>query len=255
LSKSIFSTVLSGLIILVLFSSCGSYRQNIMFRVPEGPALQKQIQAAEKNYVIQQNDLLTLSVYTNDGERIIDPDFKLLKDMPANNAGMALKPVIHFLINTDGQVKLPMIGQVNLVGLTLLESEQILQKEYSKFYQSPFVRLDFQNKRVIVLGAPGGQVIPLANQNIRLVEVLALAKGIDNNSKANNIRVMRGDQVFVADFTTFEGYNKSNIIIEPGDVVYVEPIRRPVAESVRDYGPLVAVVSSLTTLAVVLIGL
>lgn len=226
-----------------------------MFRLPEGADLQKQIQAAEKNYVIQQNDLLTLLVYTNDGERLIDPDFKLLKDLPPNNAGAALRPVIQYLINTDGAVKLPMVGQIKLDGLTLVEAEQILQKEYSKYYQSPFVRLEFQNKRVVVLGAPGGQVIPLVNQNTRLIEVLALAKGVDNNSKANNIRVVRGDQIFSADFSTFESYTKSNIIIEPGDVVYVEPIRRPLAEGVRDYGPVLAVVTSLTTLAIVLIGL
>lgn len=226
-----------------------------MFRLPEGADLQKQIQAAEKNYVIQQNDFLTLLVYTNEGERLIDPDFKLMKDIPPSTVGGTLRPVINYLINTEGTAKLPMVGQIQLQGLTLLEAEQILQKEYSKYYQNPFVRLDFQNKRVVVLGAPGGQVIPLTNQNVRLVEVLALAKGIDNNSKANNIRVVRGDQIFSADFSTFEAYTKSNIIVEPGDVVYVEPIRRPLVEGVRDYGPVFAVVTSLTTLVIVLVGL
>jgi polysaccharide biosynthesis/export protein len=255
LSKSIFSTVLPGLILVLLLSSCGSYRQNIMFKVPEGSALKRDIQAAEENYVIQNNDFLTLLVYTNDGERIIDPDFRLMKDMPMQNAAGSVRPVITYLINTEGNAKLPMVGPIKLQGLTLREAEQMLQKEYSKYYQSPFVVLEFHNKRVVVLGAPGGQVIPLVNQNIRLVEVLALAKGIENNAKANNIRVLRGDQVFLADFSTFESYAKSNMIMEPGDVVYVEPIRRPLVESVRDYGPVIAVLSSLTTLVIVLVGL
>jgi polysaccharide export outer membrane protein len=226
-----------------------------MFRVPEGTALKQQIQAAEKNYVIQNNDYITLLVYTNEGERIIDPDYRLMKDMPATNSGGSLRPVINYLINTDGDAKLPMIGPIKLVGLTLREAEQMLQEEYSKFYQKPYVVLEFHNKRVVVLGAPGGQVIPLLNQNIRLVEVLALAKGIENNAKASNIRVLRGEQVFVADFSTFDSYTKSNMIIEPGDVVYIEPIRRPVVESVRDYGPVLAVLTSVTTLVIVLIGL
>jgi polysaccharide biosynthesis/export protein len=226
-----------------------------MFKVPEETALANEIQAAEKNYVIQKNDFLALTVYTNEGERLIDPDFQLMKDLPNQNASGTLRPQINYLINAEGGAKLPMVGQINLTGLTLLQAEQLLQKEYTKFYQKPFVVLEFQNKRVIVLGSPGGQVLPLANQNTRLVEVLAMAKGIDVNGKAQNIRVLRGDQVFLADFSTFESYTKSNILIEPGDVVYVEPIRRPVAESFRDYGPVVAVVSSLTTLVVVLVGL
>jgi polysaccharide biosynthesis/export protein len=224
-----------------------------MFKVPEGTALNKEIQAAEKNYVIQINDYLSLKVYTSGGERIIDPDFKLTEEMRVQN-GDAMKPVITYLVNTDGTVKLPMLGPINLKGLTLLEAEQILQKEYSKYYQDPLVILKYENKRVIVLGAPGGQVIPLLNQNVSLVEVLALAHGVNNDAKAHNIRVIRGDTVFIADFSTFDGYRKGNMTMEPGDIVYVEPIRRPLVESVRDYGPVVTILTSLTTLIVVIIG-
>jgi polysaccharide biosynthesis/export protein len=253
--RSIFLTLASGLAILLTLSSCGSYRQNIMFKVPEGAALKNEIESAEKNYVIKSNDYLTLQVYTNEGERIIDPDFRLLKDMPSQSAGNSMRPDIQYLVNEDGLVKLPMIGQMKLEGLSLREAEQVLQKEYSKYYQNPFVYLQFQNKRVIVLGAPGGQVIPLINQSVTLVEVLALAKGVDNYAKANNIRVLRGDQVFVADFSTFDGYKKSNVVMEPGDVVYVEPIRRPLVEGLRDYGPIFTIMTSLTALVVVALGL
>jgi polysaccharide export outer membrane protein len=106
-----------------------------------------------------------------------------------------------------------------------------------------------------VLGAPGGQVIPLVNENIRLVEVLALAKGLNNDAKAHNIRILRGDTVFVADLSTFDGYIKNNISIQPGDVIYVEPIRKPFTEGLRDYGPILSIVTTLTTLVVVIYGL
>jgi polysaccharide export outer membrane protein len=81
---------------------------------------------------------------------------------------------------------------------------------------------------------------------------LALAKGINNDARASNIRVMRGDTLFIADLTTFEGYKKNDILIEPGDIVYVEPIRRPVLEGLRDYGPIMSILTSLTTLIVVI---
>jgi polysaccharide export outer membrane protein len=66
---------------------------------------------------------------------------------------------------------------------------------------------------------------------------------------------LRGDQVFVADFSTFEGYTRHNMIVAPGDVIYVEPIRRPFSEGLRDYGPLISIITSLTTLIVVIVGL
>jgi polysaccharide export outer membrane protein len=127
-----------------------------------------------------------------------------------------------------------MIGEMKLDGLTLRQAEEMVQKEYSKFFKEPFVKMSYVNKRVIVLGAPGGQVIPLTNQNVSVVEVLALAKGVDNFTKVHNIRLIRGEHVYQMDFSTIQGYQEGNMIVEPGDIVYVEPIRRPFSEALRD---------------------
>lgn len=238
---------------VVILTSCGSYRQNIMFQVPEGTVLQQQAEAVQRNYVIQKNDLLKLSLYTNKGELIIDPDFNLMKDLPIQN--VQRRPDPDYLVDINGVAKFPMIGELKVEGLTLRQAEAILQKEYANYYTDPFAVLQYINKRVVVLGAPGGQVIPLMNENITLVEVLALATGLNNDSKAHNIRVLRGDQFFVADLSTLAGYQQTNMIMQPGDIIYVEPIRRPISEGVRDYGPIVSIVTSLTTLIVVLISL
>jgi polysaccharide export outer membrane protein len=79
-----------------------------------------------------------------------------------------------------------------------------------------------------------------------------MAKGLDKNAKAQNIRVIRGDQVYVADFSTFEGYQKNNMLMEPGDIVYIEPVRRPFSEGLQEYGPAISIITSLTTLIVVI---
>ncbi len=54
-----------------------------------------------------------------------------------------------------------MIGEIKLEGLTIRQAEEVLQQAYSKFYEDAYVVLKYTNKRVIILGAPGGQVIPL----------------------------------------------------------------------------------------------
>jgi polysaccharide export outer membrane protein len=221
-----------------------------MFKVTDPGQATQLSQEAERNYVIQKNDQLKLRVYTNNGELIIDPDMKLLKDIPPQVANT--RPDPNYLVDINGLVKFPMLEELKLEGLTIRQAEGVLQKEYAKFYTNPFVILQYANKRVVVLGATGGQVIPLLNDNTPLVEVLALATGLNNDSKAHNIRVIRDDQVILADLSTFEGYKKSNLIMQPGDIVYVEPIRRPASEALRDYGPLISIITSLTTLVVVL---
>ena len=154
-------------------------------------------------------------------------------------------------MDLQGVAKFPMIGEIKLEGLTLRQAEEIIQKEYLNYFKEPFALLTYANKRVIVLGATTGQVIPLANQNISLVEVLGLAKGLDNTAKAHNIRVLRKEKVFLVDLSTIDGYKNSNMLIEPGDIVYIEPVRRPVSEAFRDYAGIIGLAVSIYTLFIV----
>ncbi len=227
-----------------------------MFKVPTGYALANQVDAIEKNYTIQKDDYLTLEVYTNSGERMIDPDLKLSQGN--QNSTESKQEQTTYLIDNRGVARFPMVGEVKLEGLTLSDAENILSQAYNRFYTQSFVKLKYTNKRVVVLGAPGGpggSVVPLMNENVKLTEVLAQAKGLNYDSKAKNIRVLRGDKVYVVDLSTLESFVKNNMIMEPGDIVYVEAVRRPFSESLRDNVALLSIFTSLSTLIVVLISL
>ncbi|UXX80222.1 polysaccharide biosynthesis/export family protein [Reichenbachiella carrageenanivorans] len=215
--------------------------------------LSSAINHAERNYVIQVNDLLSLDVFTNDGERIVDPNNELQEGMQR----MQGKPTFQYLVKTDGTVKFPIVGQVKIDSLTLDQAESILQKKYDDFYKQSFVKLQFANKRVVVLGATvaGGQIIPLTNENVSLVEVLAMAGGLDINSKAQNIKVIRGNlsdpEVYQINLSTVSGMKQSMLDIEPGDIIYIEPWKRPFFDATKDITPILSLLSS--TLALVLV--
>lgn len=248
---------LTNKLLLVVFVtalvSCGSYKQNIMFRTPENfqaASFETEDTKSIKDYRIAQNDYLNIEVFSNNGERIIDPNPELTNagtNRPDDNEKLK------FLVDSKGQVKLPLINEIKLEDLTLREAEMQIQDAYSKYFKDPFVIVSFENKRAILLGASGGQVIPLTSPNIRLTEVLALGKGLDNNAKAHNIRILRGDNVFIADLSTIEGYQNGNIFIQPGDIIYIEPIRRPFSEGLRENGTLLSVLVSLASFVVIIL--
>ncbi len=237
----------------LLLWGCATYKQNIILKTPEdfkSPTITKDVLQAERNYVVQKNDLLKLEVYSNKGERIIDPNPELSR--PTANSVNQTRPQATYLVDLNGIAKYPIVGDIKMEGLTLRQAEAILQVEYEKYFKESFVVLTFANKRVIVLGAVGGQVIPLVNQNITLAEVLALAKGLPNDSKAGNIRIVRGETVFLVDLTTLEGFQSGNMIIEPNDIIYVEPVRRPFAEGLRDYTGVISLFVSVLSLFIVI---
>jgi polysaccharide biosynthesis/export protein len=240
----------------ILIFSCKSYKQHIMFNIDEDEDLSyisSEISVIEKNYIIQPNDLLELRVYTNKGERIIDPNYEL--QMQQGQIRRETEEP-EFRVLDDGTVKFPMIGQVKIVGMKLNDAEIYLQKKYNEYYKDSFVRLKYLNKRVIVLGAPGGLVIPLASENISVIEVVALAGGIDESGKAHNIRLIRGDlhhpEVFMIDLSTIHGMRISMMDALPGDIIYIEPTRKIATEAARDFMTIFSIFVNAVTLAVLI---
>ena len=230
-----------------------------MFKIDEDEDLSflsSEITLLEKNYVIQANDLLDIRVYTNKGEQIIDPNYELQQNMSQNRQ---VQDRASMLVLEDGSVKFPMIGEVNLGGMQITEAENYLEKKYSDYYKDPFVTLEYLNKRVVVLGAPGGQVIPLYNENTSVVEVVALAGGIDINGKAHNLRLIRGDlhepQVFLIDLSTVAGMRSSMMNALPGDIIYIEPTRKIVTEGAKHFMTIFAIVVNTITLYYLIVNI
>ena len=228
-----------------------------MFQIDEEGDLSfisSEISIAEKNYIIQPHDVLELRVYTNKGERIIDPNNELQTHQNQNRREEE-KP--EFLVLEDGTVKLPMIGVVKIEDMRINEAEDYLEKKYDEYYKDSYVRLKYLNKRIIVLGAPGGQVIPLQNENTSIIEIVALAGGIDESGKAHNLKLIRGDlhnpEVFLIDLSTIEGTKASMMDAMPGDILYIEPTRKIVTEASRDFMTVFAIfVNALTLIALII---
>ena len=257
LNRSFYiSTVLVALV-YGLLSSCKSYKAHIMFKYDEDypfAAISEQVRLAEKNYIILPSDYLKLEVFTKDGERIIDPDMELNKELIGNNNTIN-KVDPNYLILPDSTVKLPMIGFIKLGGLTIERGSRLLEDRYAEFYNDPYVILEYVNKRVVVLGATGGQVIPLANENMSVVEIVALAGGITRNTHAENLRLIRNEDVFLIDLSTLEGYYQSNMNVESGDIIYIEPVPRIISQSAQEISLIVSTITALTTLFLLFLSL
>jgi polysaccharide biosynthesis/export protein len=236
-----------------VLGSCTAYKQNIMFSHDEtlkAAKLSAEARALERDYTIQPNDLVKVKVYTKNGEMIIDPEYELSKDF---NTNRQQRPDPEYLVRLDGYVLLPMVGNVLITGLTLHEANLKLKTLYDKFFIDPYVITSYTNKRVTVLGATGGQILPLTNNNITIAEVIAMAGGMQENGNANSIKLIRGDETFLIDFSTIEGYYASNQIVQPGDIVYIEPIKRFFRGNAVEISVFLSLVTTTTTLLILVL--
>ncbi|MFD2787679.1 polysaccharide biosynthesis/export family protein [Hymenobacter rubripertinctus] len=297
LFRRFFYLVLLYVPTALFFGSCTASRiqqQNILFRT-DGAAridtakLRDVVNRAERNYLIQPNDYLEVHVYTNNGERILDPNGELQFGTPSGvtgggssgnrqagsgggtvgsgaRGGGGAQGGSEFLVQHDGVVRLPLVNYQRIANLTLLQADSLLQVKYTEFYKDVFVTTRVSNNRIIVMGAisgGSGQVLSMTNDNMNLLEILAAAGGLDGGAigttgqsrvgRADNIRLIRGDlknpQVQIIDLTTIDGMRRANLQVEPNDIIYVEPIRRPFYERLQEITPLFSLVGSLAALA------
>jgi polysaccharide export outer membrane protein len=283
--------LLFALPVLGLLSSCATtkyYNQRTMFQLTKGAdgvvdtaKLRRAVNRTARNYTIHPNDLLNIQVYTNKGEKLIDPNGDLRTSSPGASSTPIAAPVSNssassrggaspantvpgstqFVVQADGTVRLPLVDRVSLQGLSLIQADSVLRLRYNEYYKETFIKTAVTNNRVIILGAPGGMVINLANDNMNLLEVLALAGGPDggaaggstgiarNGGKIDNIRIIRGDlknpQVQFVNLNTIEGMRKGNLQVEPNDIIYIQPVRRPLIDNLADAAPVLTVATAL----------
>lgn len=251
-------TSLTGFVLLLLLTSCGVYKQSLLLQAEQDhiydTLLQKRYEA-ESNYVLRPYDEFQLRVYSNRGEEIQMVD--------ALSGGMGQQGGVNpqmfqtqqgfwvYRIQADSTVVLPLVGRQKLAGYTLVQADSLLSVAYNTYYKGAFAKVNPTSRRVIVFRGQEAIVLPLKYEGMTLLEVLAEAGGINNQMRATNIRLVRGDlqnpNVYVIDLTTVEGMRRINMQAYPNDVLYIEPLRRPFLEAFKDVSPVVSMITGLST--------
>jgi polysaccharide export outer membrane protein len=136
-----------------------------------------------------------------------------------------------FSVQKDGSVKLPLVGEVNVLNLTIPEAEQLIEDQLSEYVRDPFIQAKFLNYKIFVLGEvkqPG--LITINNESATVMEAIANAGGLGLFARRENVRVFRGPtDNFVAhemDLTSVSSMDSPGYYLKPYDIIYVEPLRR-----------------------------
>jgi len=235
--------------IALLATSCKVFLPSRMLHVTS----KDQISAFNQEEHIQQyriapNDILKINVYYQNGEDFLDmfsmADIRTMTTSSNPNTG------IEFLVEYDGNIKLPYLGYVKIDSMTLREAVLYLEEAYSKYLNNPMVRLQVTNKRVTIFpGGTGGtaKVINLMNNNTTLIEALALAGGIQDG-KAYKIKLIRGDlknpTIYQIDLSTVNGLKQADLVLQANDIIYVEPAK-VLTQFMKEFNPYLSLANTI----------
>ena len=171
--------------------------------------------------------------------------------------GEPLEKEPYYVVDKSGEITLPLIGNVKVIGLSQEDASEKLKKLYSKDYKNPIVEVDILNVSINLLGEVEHEgVYPLVKDEMYLHEVLALAGGITSFGKKENVKIIRGNlknpEIIIVNMTMIESLSSDEILVRDNDIIYVEP--RPgkmVADAMAPYIVYTSVVTSILTLAII----
>ncbi len=202
-------------------------------------------------YRISPNDLVDFRLFSKDGFKLID-----FSSMAQGGNQNFNRGFVQYLVEHDGMVKLPIIGRIELAGMTVRQAELYLVERYRNYYNDPFILLNVLNRRVIVF--PGddasARVINLVNNNTTLIEAIAMAGGLSANGKAKKIKLIRRgigpdeQKIYLIDLSTIDGLKQANMIVQANDIIYVQPRLRIATDVIREITPIVSLITSTITI-------
>lgn len=132
-------------------------------------------------------------------------------------------------VRPDGFVTLPLINEVQVVGLTTGQLRKTLEEKYKEYTTDPFVTIRIEgiaSSEVFLLGQVGKPgAFPLSG-NESILQLLTRAGGLSVFANRSNIRVVRrdGDRVteYIVDYDAIiNGDLKQDVLLRPGDRIIV----------------------------------
>lgn len=246
-----------------LLVACQSYKKVPYFQDVE---VVNEANQQEKLYDarIMPKDLLTIVVSCTNPELAIPFNLTV-----ASNASLAastssnvttqaaLQP---YLVDNEGNINFPVLGELKLGGLTKREAEQLILDKLKPYMKEiPIVTVRMVNYKISVIGEvarPG--TFTISNEKVNLLEALAMAGDMTVYGLRDNVKLIREDangkqQIMTLDLNNAETILSPYYWLQQNDIIYVTPNKAKARNS--DVGNSTSLWFSATSILVSIVSL
>lgn len=198
----------------LLFSACQSYKKVPYLQDAEVLKQANTQVAPMQDAKLMPGDEISILVSTSDP----------VVSQPFNAQGNT------FLLDNEGNINYPVLGKISMSGLTSREAENLITERLKAYVKErPTVVVRMSGFKVSVLGevaSPG--VYPVVNEQINVLEALAMAGDLTIYGVRDNVKLIREDQDGRKQFVTLN-LNDADLLLSPyyrlqqNDILYVTP--------------------------------
>ncbi|KLT71072.1 polysaccharide biosynthesis/export family protein [Flavobacterium sp. ABG] len=253
------------LLISTVFTSCIPVKDLVYLQDKNTSGEQNTVAAVEsKPYRLQVNDVISVDI------KAIDP--KLVSIFNKNDGAAAASGKSEgalyfdgFTVDDHGNIRMPILGELNVIGYTLEEVRVMIEKklleEYFKSEANIFVTVKLAGFRYTINGEVGNVgTKTLFQPHVNIMEAIANAGDITTVGNRKAVTVIRqtptGVQMHDIDLTDVNVMKSPYYYLQPNDYIYVKPLRQKTwgtgQTGIQSIGTVITLLSLATTVYLIL---
>ena len=253
------------LLISALFTSCIPIKDLVYLQDKGGSNEQNTISAVEsKPYRLQVNDVLSVDI------KAIDPKLVAIFNTTENASSTSGKSETGlyyngFTVDDHGNIRMPILGEINVIGYTLEEVRVMIEKklleEYFKSEANLFVTVKLAGFRYTINGEVGSTGTKTLFQNhVNIMEAIANSGDITTVGNRKAVTIIRQTPTGVLmndiDLTDVNVMKSPYYYLQPNDYIYVKPLRQKTwgtgQTGIQSIGTIITLLSLATTVYLIL---
>lgn len=256
-------------LVFILFTnltSCKIQRVAYFQDVPDSVTAKKVLQTVPiEAATVHPDDVLNITIQTLDpsANTILNQgNLPITSGAVTNtNPNTTSQAVISgYLVDKDGFVHLPYVGDVMVKGLTSGQVKDLVAQKISVYFKDPVVNVRFTNFKITVLGEvknPTTFLVP--NENPTIFDALGLAGDITLYGRRDNVMLIRNEaegkkEIVRLNLDSSSAIKSQYFYLKPNDVLFVEPTEDRVASASAYRTRDIAIIASALSLMIVIVA-
>lgn len=255
----LFFLILTG----VFFTSCVPNKDLIYLQKKDNSETASSVNPVmAKPYRVQTNDILSINIKALDAALV-----EMFSVSESQTTGQSEQSLYFngYSVDDHGNIRIPVLGEVNVLGFTLeeirIKIEKQLLDEYFNKEANIFVNVKLAGLRYTINGeisSPGSRT--LFQEKVNVLEAIANSGDITMVGNRKEVTIIRqyphGTEMHTLDLTDVNVMNSPYYYIQPNDYIYIKPLKQKSwgtgTTGIQSLSSLITLISLVTTTIVLL---
>lgn len=182
-----------------------------------------------QDYRLKEGDRLFIQVYSTDDKTNV---------LFNGSAGSGLQmtgstessDLYTYLVKSDGNIKFPLIGDINVKGKTLRETKDVLELAIKPILKVNSVDIRMVGRTFSIIGSGKSGRFTFPKEKVNIYQALAMAGDLSYYADRSKVRILRvtekGNQIKSFDLRSASIINSEFYYLEPDDVIFLQPMKQ-----------------------------